>query len=72
MNKEDFKEAVRGKLRNVPLETRRLWSSTDLLEWWKQAKANDSYLSWEKCPGGDVWQWVRGMCSDLIGKDATW
>lgn len=69
MKKEDFKEAVRGKLKKVPLETRKLWSDTDLFVWWSQAKAQDSYLTWEKCPG-DVWQWVPGMCRDLIGKDA--
>ena len=72
MKKEDFKAAVRGKLKNVPLETRKLWNNTDLFVWWSQARAEDSYLTWEKCPGSDVWQWVPGMCSDLIGKDAIW
>lgn len=71
MEKEDFKEAVRGKLKKVPLETRKLWNDNDLFVWWSRARAEDSYLTWEKC-SGDVWQWVPGMCSDLIGKDATW
>ena len=72
MKKEDFKLAVQGKLRMVPLETRKQWNDTNLLVWWGKTKAEDSYLTWERCPGNDVWQWVPGMCRDLIGKDAIW
>jgi hypothetical protein len=69
MNKEDFKRAVQEKLRRVPLETRKQWNDTDLFVWWGNAKAEDSYLTWERCPG-DVWQWVKGICDNLIGKNA--
>lgn len=69
MKKEDFKRAVREKLKHVPLETRKQWNDTDLFVWWCKAKTEDSYLTWELCPG-DVWQWVKGICGDLIGQNA--
>ncbi len=69
MNKEDFKRAVQERLLKVPPETRKQWNDTDLLVWWANARVEDSYLTWERCPG-DVWQWVKGMCGNLIGKDA--
>jgi hypothetical protein len=69
MNKEDFKQRLREKLRKTPLETRKQWTDTDLFIWWTKAKAEDSYLTWERC-SGDLWQYVPGMCRDLIGNDA--
>ena len=69
MNKEDFKQRLREKLRKTPLETRKQWTDTDLFIWWTKAKAEDSYLTWERC-SGDLWQSVPGMCRDLIGNDA--
>ena len=69
MNKEDFKQALRQRIKEVPLETRKKWTGTELLIWWGQTKAKDSYLTWEKCPG-DPWQWVSVMCNDLIGNEA--
>jgi hypothetical protein len=69
MNKEDFKQELRAKLRKVPFETRKEWNDTDLFIWWGQAREADSYLTWDGCPG-DVWQRVPGMCKDLIGKSA--
>ena len=34
MLKADLETAVRNELGAVPLETRRAWSSTDLMVWW--------------------------------------
>jgi hypothetical protein len=70
MVKEDFKQALRSKLGQIPVETRRGWSDNDLFIWWLKAKAADPYLVWERCPG-DAWQWVPGMCSDLIRERAV-
>ena len=69
MKKEDFKQRLQEKLCKTPLETRKKWTSSDLFIWWLQAKADDSYLTWERCPG-DLWQYVPGMCKSLIGNDA--
>jgi hypothetical protein len=66
MKKEEFRLALRDKLGKVPLETRKKWNDTDLYIWWLTAKAEDSYLTWERSRG-DVWQYVPGMCRDLIG-----
>jgi len=71
MNKEDFRNALRDKLGKVPLETRKKWNDNDLFTWWLKAKAEDSYLTWERAPG-DVWQHVPGMCRELIGPNAIW
>jgi hypothetical protein len=69
MKKKEFEQSLRDKLRKVPLETRMTWKDTDLFVWWLKAKAEDSYLTWERSPC-DVWQFVPGMCNDLIGKKA--
>lgn len=69
MNKEDFQNRLHDRLRKVPLETRRQWNETDLLIWWGQAVAEDSYLTWERATGG-IWQHVKSMCRDLIGPNA--
>lgn len=71
MKKEDFKQSLRNKLKLIPIETRREWSGHDLFLWWLHARAEDPYLTWENCPG-DVWQFVHGMCSDLVGADVIW
>lgn len=69
MKKEAFRQALRDKLKKVPLDTRKNWDGNDLYIWWLRAKAEDTYLTWEQC-SGDVWQCVPGMCSDLIGERA--
>ena len=69
MKKEDYREALRDRLRRVPVETRRAWTHTDLMMWWIQEREKDSYLKWERAPG-DPWQHVKGMCDDLIGPKA--
>lgn len=70
MNRQDFRQAVRQKLSNVPLATRRAWKGTDLLIWWQTAKTEDSYLRLDGCVGDD-WQEVHGMCVDMIGEQAV-
>jgi hypothetical protein len=69
MKKEDFRNALRDKLTKVPLEVRKTWNDTDLFAWWLKARAEDSYLTWERAHG-DIWQYVPGMCRDLTGPDA--
>lgn len=70
MLKQAFRTAVRDRLRQVPLEARKTWNETNLLTWWREAQAADPHLTWERAPG-DVWQHVKGMCRDLMGKDAA-
>jgi len=70
MKKEDFKRRLRGHLLKVPLETRKQWNDTRLFYWFLKVKSEDPYLTWNRCPG-DVWQWVPGMCKDLIGPAAV-
>jgi hypothetical protein len=70
MNKDDFKRALREKLQKVPVETRKQWDDTNLFGWWAKMKAEDSYLTWDHCTG-DVWQWVKIMCHDLIDQNAN-
>ncbi len=69
MKKTEFRQALRDKLRKVPLTARQKWNDTDLLVWWQLAKSEDSYLTWDGCCG-DLWQSVPGMCQDLVGKNA--
>lgn len=69
MLKEQFRQALRARLGEVPLKTRQTWDNTNLLVWWSEAQKEDSYLRWERAPG-DVWQHVKGMCPDLIGPNA--
>lgn len=69
MLKHEFQEAVRERLRKVPLDTRKTWSENQLFIWWLEAKSQDSYLVWDRCPS-DLWQSVKGMCHDLIGPNA--
>lgn len=71
MKKEDFRKALQEKLGKVPLKTRMMWNEGDLLIWWNEARASDSYLTWERAPG-NVWQHVKGMCHDSIGPNAIW
>jgi hypothetical protein len=71
MRKQQFKKAVRDKLRQVPLEIRKTWNETNLFVWWTAARAADSYLTWERAPGDHVWQHVKVMCGELIGRDAA-
>ena len=69
MNKEDFKKAVCAKLKKIALEDRREWDETNLLGWWRKAKADDSYLNWGSSGASD-WELVKMCTRDLIGKDA--
>ena len=71
MKKEDFRNRLRDKLGKVSPEMRKTWNDTDLYVWWVTARAEDSYLTWERAHG-DVWQYVPGMCRDLIGPNAIW
>lgn len=71
MKKEEFRQAVRAKLQNVPVETRKQWNDTDLLVWWMKAKSEDPYLTWERCRG-DLWQQIPGICRNLIGSGIIW
>ena len=70
MKKDDFEQALWRLLMSVPLETRKQWDETDLLIWWGEAQKDNSYLTWERSPG-PLWQHVKGMCRDLIGKQAV-
>jgi hypothetical protein len=69
VKKDAYRDALRLRLRGVPLETRRKWNETDLMVWWNRERQKDTYLTWERAPG-DPWQHVKGMCSDLIGPKA--
>jgi hypothetical protein len=71
MRKQQFRKAVRDKLRQVPLEIRKTWNETNLFVWWTAARAVDSYLTWERAPGDAVWQHVKLMCGELIGREAA-
>ncbi|REG60067.1 hypothetical protein B0G80_2850 [Paraburkholderia sp. BL6669N2] len=71
MKKEDFRQAIRTKLGQVPLETRKGWNGTDLLLWWLAAKDENSYLTLDHS-SGDLWQRVHSLCIDLIGNAAVW
>lgn len=71
MKKEEFEHAVSEKLKRIPLETRKQWSELNLLGWWEQAKAEDSYLTCENSKA-KVWPLVKISCQELIGKDAIW
>jgi hypothetical protein len=70
MKREEFRNAVRDKVRKIPLETRKSWREIDLLMWWQGAKNEDSYLTLDRSYG-DVWQEVRAMCRDLFGDSAS-
>ena len=54
-----------------PLEIGKTWNETNLFVWWTAARAADSYLTWERAPGDHVWQHVKVMCGELIGRDAA-
>jgi hypothetical protein len=71
MLKEEFIQALRQKLSQVPLETRRTWDETSLFIWFQQVRKEDSYLRWGRCPG-DVWQWVPGFCEYHYGPNAVY
>lgn len=69
MQKAEFQTALRDKLRKIPLAIRKTWDDTDLHIWWLTERKNDSYLTWDRCPG-NPWQWVPGVWRDLIGEHA--
>jgi hypothetical protein len=69
MKEQDFENALRAELQNVPLETRKKWKDPDLHFWWLRVQAKDSYLTFESVYGS-AWQYIPSMCRDLIGPDA--
>ena len=70
MKKQDFENALRAELRNVPLETRKKWQHTDLHFWWLRAQVRDSSLTYESAYGS-AWQYIATMCRDVIGPNAV-
>lgn len=70
MKKEDFKQTLKDRLRNIDLKERQQWTDADLLIWWGEVQKKDSYLRWDRATG-DLWQHVKIMCKDLIGKKAV-
>jgi hypothetical protein len=66
MTNDEFKLALRQRLRQIPLEERKRWDAVDLFGWWLQECTRGSDLSWEGCPG-DASESVPGMCKDIIG-----
>lgn len=70
MKKEEFKQALRKKLGEVPFETRKKWDETNLFAWWGRAKAEDVDLTLDRSRADDLWQHVPGACRDLIGPKA--
>lgn len=70
MKKEDFRQALRMRLMQIPAASRKTMTDYELLLWWNQIKQEDTYLTWERAPG-DLWQHVQEMCRDLIGPSAV-
>ena len=71
MNKDDFRSELRKALYQVPLEARKTWKERpNLFLWWTETQFIDPNLTWTGARG-PLWEHVKGMCSDLIGKDAT-
>jgi hypothetical protein len=71
MTKDKFRRALRRMLERAPLDARKKWTANDLYLWWLEERREDPYLIW-KPTRGDVWQYVPGMCQDLIGANAVW
>lgn len=66
--KELFREAVRKRLKMVPLEGRRTWNQAELWRWWLIARNEDPQVT-----SGDVdvaWLRVKRVCADLMGPQA--
>jgi hypothetical protein len=70
MTKDEFARALRDRLRKMPLDNRRGWDETRLLEWWTREKSGDTYLRWER-DSGNPWKTVLAICRDMIGPDAV-
>ncbi|KAF7962098.1 hypothetical protein AWV80_25820 [Cupriavidus sp. UYMU48A] len=68
MNRQDFKQALRDKLRQVPYEARKTWDGTKLMMWWWDVEKEDSYLRLKGCT--DHWQEVHSICMDMYGERA--
>jgi hypothetical protein len=70
MPKQDFRDAVRAALREVPLERRKTWDESDLSQWFFAERSKIGAL--QRSDGdGDPWQHLKSMCSDLIGDKAS-
>jgi hypothetical protein len=72
MTSAEFEAAVRAALRQVPLETRRGWSGTNLIaRWFETSKAHPDLV--ENRAKGDPWQRVHAIClrARLFGEDAV-
>lgn len=69
MVSEQFRDAVRQRLKLVPLESRRNWNQAELFRWWLVARNEDP-----QCTSGDVdvaWYRVKRICADLLGPQAS-
>ena len=70
MSKQQFRDAVRAALREVPLENRKTWDESDLSQWFFAERSKNLQL--QRSDGdGDPWQHLKSMCSDLIGHKAS-
>jgi predicted ATPase len=69
MDEQDFRDAVRVRLRKVPVEDRSRWTDSNLYAWWLATQSGDSKLSVDN-GRGKIWQSVRILVKDLIGPDA--
>lgn len=67
MIKAEFDHAILRKLEKIPLGVRRQWRESDLMVWFFSEQSKDTYLRWEGCKG-DIWQHVKGLGINLIGK----
>jgi hypothetical protein len=69
VKKEEFRDAVRALLQEVPAQTRRAWDETHLFGWWLETSYKDPNVTWGST-AGTLWTRVKTMCADLIGPDA--
>ncbi len=70
MLKEEFRQAVRSHLQEVPHSERITWDGTKLYLWWDNIYRKHTYLRWERCPGNNIWGVVEPFCKDLIGPES--
>ena len=66
MDKEDYRQTLRSKLKEAAADERARWCDRSLLLWWVQVTKEDSYLRWGRS-SGDPWQHVPGFCEGLYG-----
>jgi hypothetical protein len=68
MDQRRFREAVRVRLQEIPLQRRSAWSQRDLSWWWNDAKLSDTSLS--VATPSIEWAIVKMACADMIGERA--